>query len=294
MAETPPILTGLSGTADRYDGFILDLWGVLHDGVRAYPGAADALARLKAGAKRIVLLSNSPGRRRLVADKMAGMGIGPDLYDHLVTSGEVTFEALRDRDDPFHAALGRRCFLIGTRHDRHLLEGLDGVDPVDEPAGADFVLVTGAHRHDSRVEDYEDCLAACAARGLPMVCANPDLIVMVGSRDMAICAGALARRYEEMGGRVAYHGKPHPPVYRRCLDLMGNPDARRVLAVGDSLRTDVQGAARAGLDAAFTACGIHREELGTLGGGAPEPARVAALLADAPYRPTWILPDFRW
>lgn len=288
----PPILPGVSATADAYDGFVLDLWGVLHDGVAAYPGAVDALERLRAAGKRIVLLSNSPGRRASVAERMAGLGVVPALYDALVTSGETAHAAMRDRPDDAHRALGRRAYLLGPPRDDGILRGLPGIERVSTPAEADFVVNTGADAIDETADLYDPVLDAALARGLPMICANPDLEVMVGDR-MAICAGLIAERYAARGGRVIWHGKPHPGVYAICRSVLGLPDDR-VMAVGDTLRTDVAGAKAAGFAAALVTVGIHRDDLGTHDGRAPDPTRLAALLARATHRPDVVLPRFVW
>lgn len=291
--DLPEAVAGVGAIAGLYDGYVLDLWGVLHDGVAAYPGAPEALRRLRGAGARIVLLSNSPGRRAGVAARMERMGIGPDLYDALVTSGEETFLALRDRPDAFHAALGRRIFHLGPPPDRHLFEGLEGFEVLDRPDGAELCVVTGTADADARAGDFDAELSACLARGLPMLCANPDLVVIQGGREW-LCAGAIAARYEGMGGRVAWHGKPHPAVYRRALGLLGVADSSRVLAVGDSLRTDVAGAAAAGVDCLFVTRGVHRDALGLRDGGTAAPERMAALLDGAPHRPRWSAPAFAW
>ncbi len=287
-----PQLPGLAAVIDRYDGVILDLWGVIHDGERAYPGVADCLDRLAAAGTVVCLLSNAPRRTGGVVAKLAGMGIGRNRYHHVMTSGEAAHDALRDRDDPWHAALGRRLFHIGPERDRDVHLGL-GYTEVPTPEEADFVLNTGIVTFGETVADYEPVLAACARRRLPMVCANPDLVVMVGPQ-MVVCAGSLAVRYEAMGGDVRWHGKPHAPVYERCLGLMGLADRRRILAVGDSLRTDVAGANAAGIDVALATGGIHQEELGGAWGEAVDPARLAAAADAAGQRPTYALPCLRW
>ena len=285
-------LSGLASVIDRYDGVILDLWGVLHDGEQAYPGVPECLDRLKAAGKVICLLSNAPRRTSGVIRKLEGMGLGRERYDHVMTSGEATYDALRDRDDPWHAKLGRRLYHIGPDRDVDVYLGLD-YTVVPTPEEADFVLNTGIVEFGEPLSVYEPDLEACARRRLPMVCANPDLIVMVGPQ-MVICAGTLAQRYEEMGGDVAWHGKPHAPVYDRCLKLMGIADKRRILAVGDSLRTDVAGANAAGVDVALVTCGIHQEELGGAWGEAVDPVKLAAVAEAAGHRPTYALPSLRW
>ncbi len=287
------LLTGLAPLAARYDGLILDLWGVLHDGERPYPGVLECLDHLSAAGKRLCLLSNAPRRVGPVTDILAGMGITRDRYHHLVTSGEATFEALARRADPWHAGLGRRCLHLGPAHDRQLFEGLPDLMLVSDPGAATFVVNTGPSTYEETPEDYGPILDACARRGLPMVCANPDLEVMVGPRRV-LCAGTLAKRYEDLGGTVRYHGKPHAAVYQRCLDLLGIPDRRRILAVGDSLHTDIAGATAAGLDSALVTGGILCQDLGDRWGNPPDHNRLATLLNGGPFRPTAVLPRLVW
>lgn len=286
-------LPGIASVIDRYDGFILDLWGVLHDGERAYPGVPDCLDRMNAAGKTICLLSNAPRRTGGVIAKLAGMGLGRDLYHHVMTSGEATYDALRLRDDPWHAALGRRLYHIGPERDTDVFEGL-GYSVAATPDEADFVMNTGIVVFGETLEDYQPQLDACRRNNLPMICANPDLIVMVGPM-MVICAGTLAARYEEMGGDVRQHGKPHAPVYDRCLALMGLTDKSRILAVGDSFRTDVAGANAAGIDVALVTAGIHQEELGGAAWGeAVDPVNLRAIADATGHVPTYAIPSLRW
>ncbi len=254
-------LPGFAALADRYDGFILDLWGVIHDGVAPYPGAVDCLLRLRDAGKRVVLLSNAPRRAHAAAKAMQAIGIFPDLYTGIVTSGEVTFLLLRDRSVPEFAALGRRLYHLGPARDRNVFSGLD-LETVARPALAEFFLNTGPDdtRSPTSVAPYEAELREAAAAGLPMVCANPDLEVIRGG-ERVICAGALALRYEELGGRVLWIGKPDVSVYRPVLELLGVP-RERVLAVGDSLRTDIAGARAAGLFSCWVLGGDPRRGVG--------------------------------
>ena len=287
-----PIVAGLGEIADRYDGFILDLWGVLHDGTRPYPGVVDALERLVAGGKRLCILSNAPRRVDAVAERAAEIGIGPGLYHALMSSGEETWQRLRHRDDPFHATLGRRCYHIGPPRDNGMLEGLD-LERAAAIAEADFILNTGPWGWEETAENYGARLEEALARRLPMICANPDLVVMHGGR-MMICAGTLAQRYEEMGGRVAWHGKPHRAVYERCFELLGIADRSRILAVGDSLRTDVAGANGAGIDVLLVAGGIHAEEFGLREGQLPDRPRLMRAIAASGTRPSFVAARFAW
>jgi HAD superfamily hydrolase (TIGR01459 family) len=243
--------------AASYDAFILDIWGVLHDGVAPYPGAVECLESLRKSGKSVVLLSNAPRRARAAAAAMRHMGIPDRLYDGIVTSGEATHAMLRDRGDPFFAALGRRVFHLGPERDRNLLDGLD-LTLVAAPNQADFVLNTGPDdtRDPTDTTPFEPDLAEAAARFLPMICANPDLEVIRGGKRV-ICAGALALRYREFGGgEIAWVGKPDPLIYRPILEELASPESR-ILAVGDSLRTDIAGAAAIGVDACWVLGGIH-------------------------------------
>jgi HAD superfamily hydrolase (TIGR01459 family) len=286
------MLDGLAAVGDRYDGFILDLWGVLHDGVRPYHGAVNALRQLERLGKRVIVLSNGPRRAAALARRTAEIGITPDLYEALHSSGEETWRLLRERSEPAFAALGRRVFPIAPERDRGLFDGLD-LEIVASPASADFVLATGLADAAETVADYEEALAAGAAHGRTMLCANPDLeVVRAGVREY--CAGALAARYEALGGSVLHVGKPHPAVYRTCLALLGTIERARILAVGDSLRTDVAGAAGVGIDSLLVLGGIHADELAGTADSRADPAKLAAACAKAGQWPTYAVHAFAW
>ena len=280
-------LPGMAALADRYDGFILDLWGVIHDGVRPYEGAAECLHRLKDAGKRCVLLSNAPRRSFAAEAMLQGMGLSPSLYTGLLTSGEAVHLALHERTDPWFAALGRRVWHLGPERDRNVMDGLD-VETVATPAEAEFVLNTGPddHRGPQDVAAFEDVLTECARRSLPMICANPDLEVIRGGVRV-ICAGALAARYEQMGGSVRSLGKPDPAIYGPVKAMLGTEKAR-TLAVGDSLRTDIAGAAAAGVGSCWVLGGIHGEALGDDHAAAAAEAHAAGL------QPVAIVPRFVW
>jgi HAD superfamily hydrolase (TIGR01459 family) len=286
------LITGVGELAPRYEGFIIDLWGVVHDGVAPLPGAVACLYALVAAGKRVVLLSNAPRRADDVVRRITAIGVPPDGYHAVMSSGEEAWQCLHRRDDPFYRRLGRRCLHIGSDRDLEIREGLE-LDVVDIPEAAEFILNTGPAGWDDTVEDYVGVLRRALACRLPMVCANPDLVVMHGDR-RALCAGALAQWYMAAGGRVRWHGKPDPSVYEACLGLLGSADRRRLLAVGDSLRTDIAGAAAAGIDSLFVAGGIHAEEFGMLGGEEPDLDRVAAALRAGPYHPAAVTRRFSW
>lgn len=285
----PALIEGLAEIADDYDGYVVDLWGCLHDGVRPFPAAVEALGGLKRRGKRVCFLSNGPRRVSVLVRRLDEMGVPRDLYDGAMSSGEATWHALAERADPWHARLGRRCYHLGPERDASVCIG-NGLETVDRVEDADFVLCTGIKEWHETVADYEPVLAEAAARGLPMVCANPDLVVHVGDQ-LTICAGLLAERYEALGGAVAYHGKPHPSVYEATFALLGDIPRERVLAIGDGLRTDVVGAERAGIDSLFLIDGIHAEEVG---GAAATSVTIAAAAARIGTVPTFACRALRW
>ncbi|MFT8244693.1 TIGR01459 family HAD-type hydrolase [Roseomonas sp. BN140053] len=250
------VLDSVAPLAERYDGFVIDLWGVVHDGRQALPGASEALAALRDAGKPVVFLSNVPRRAWVAEAQLARFGIARDLYTAVVTSGEVTWELLRDRTHPWFAALGRRAWQLGPESDRSVVEELD-LSLVATPEEAEFILNTGPDPElgPGALLPYEPLLQRCAARGLPMVCVNPDREVVVGGQ-VLLCAGAFADRYRALGGGPVFEvGKPDPTVYGPVLRRLGLP-RERVLALGDGPRTDLAGAAAAGLEAVWVLGGL--------------------------------------
>ena len=274
----PKLITGLSEIYGLYDGFILDLWGVVHDGVAPFPDTIPALSALRKAQKKVWLLSNAPRRAHTVITRLAEMGISPGMYDGLLTSGEMSWEALRDT---LLAKWGKRCFHIGPRRDNSLYEELD-IKLADGPSGADFVLNSGVVDFDDTIERYQPVLHDCLRHKLPMLCANPDRMAHVENQ-LVICAGTFAELYEGMGGEVVSFGKPYREVYSRCLTEMGS---RRVLAVGDSMLTDIKGATGAGLDSVLVLSGIHREEIAG--------SEWQNFLKKYPFQPSYVMKSFLW
>jgi HAD superfamily hydrolase (TIGR01459 family) len=268
---------------DRYDGFIVDLWGVVHDGLRPYPGVIECLANFQAAGRKTVFLSNAPRRAAAIAGNLAAMGIRPELYNGIMSSGEAVYLALRDRTEPEFAALGNKLYHLGPERDRDVFDTLPFTQ-VASPGEADFLLNTGPDDHlgpdDPSI--YTPTLNAALAAGLPMICANPDLEVIRDGKRI-ICAGLLAQYYEQHGGTVIQRGKPDPAIYAPTLALLGTERAR-TLAVGDSLRTDMAGAKAANIDACWVLSGIHALH--------PDAAPVEA--AAAGIAPVAILPAFSW
>jgi HAD superfamily hydrolase (TIGR01459 family) len=290
----PPyqMINGLSEVIDNYDAVILDLWGVVHDGVTPYPNSIAAMAALKERGVPVALLSNAPRRSSVVIARMEDMGIDRGLYGPAVASGEIAYHQLLDRTDPWYAALGRKVFRTGPVRDHSMFEGQD-VEVVENLDEADWLLCTGPNDDFAKVADYEDLLHAALARDLPMLCPNPDREVIRGGVRI-ICAGAIAGRYEELGGNVRWEGKPFASAYDFCLQAFDmGPDAK-LLVVGDSLSTDVAGSNNAGLDIAFVTGGIHAEELDAPRGTLPEKAKLDQLLEVTGRNITYAVGDFVW
>lgn len=288
------MLAGIGSLSDSYDGFIMDLWGVIHGGVEPYPGVVDALARLRAAHKPVVLLSNAPRRAASAARRLREIGVADDLYHRLVTSGEVAHQALRDRQVPVHGALGRNYLYIGPDWDNDLVRDLDYV-AASEVDSADFLLCVGLYDESDPLPGYDALFERAAARDLPFICVNPDLWVHRQSGVTSPCAGLLAQRYEERhGGRVVSHGKPDPAVFHVAADALGLGEEARILVVGDSLTTDIRGAAAAGFDSLFVTRGIFAEELEIRPGEEPAAERVVELCARYGERPIAAIATFRW
>lgn len=251
----PPLLNSLAAIAGNYDALLCDAWGVIHDGVRLFEGVSDALCEFRRTRGPVIILTNAPRPSSVIPGQLDRIGLPRSAYDTVVTSGDATRALIAAR-------LPGSAVKIGPGKDDPLFDGLD-IQFVGAGA-ADFIMCTGLRdEFNENPEDYRAELAAAAPRGLPMICANPDKFVNWGGRKIW-CAGALAEIYEELGGPVAYGGKPHAPIYElarlRAAEIAGAPISReRILAVGDGLGTDILGANRQGLDVVYVvgAGGVH-------------------------------------
>ena len=286
----------MSAIAEQFDGFILDLWGVVHNGVEPLPGSVDAMAKLREMGKKVALLSNAPRRVDGVTDKLRSMGVGDELYDFLLTSGEEAWQGMKNRTDVWYSRLGRKVYHLGkggADKDADMRQGFIQTKFVDNLNEAEFVLLTGTVDPSEQIEDYENILKEMAMRQLPMICANPDLVVIRGET-REICAGTLADYYADLGGDVRYHGKPHGSVYRTCCDLMELSMDQKVVGVGDSFRTDVIGAKNAGLKSVLVAGGIYADPMGIKAGEMPSESAFEKVAANYAQRPDFVMPLFQW
>ncbi len=256
IAATRP-LSGFSEIADRFDLCLCDVWGVVHNGVAAFQDAVEALVAMRRQGISVVLVTNAPRPNAEIARQLAGFAVPDEAYDAIVTSGDVCRALIGAR-------AGRPVFRLGPDRDLPLLAGLDA--PQVGPDEADYVLCTGLFDDATETaETYADLLAGFAARGLEMICANPDLVVERGGQ-IVPCAGSVALAYEERGGVVIYAGKPHTPIYEVALSLAqkarGAPIAReRICAIGDAIRTDIAGADAFGATGIMVLAGIHAQDL---------------------------------
>ncbi len=255
-----PALSGLSRLASHYDALVCDIWGVVHNGVEAHPRAVEALQNYRANGGSVVLVTNASRTEAPIKAMLGALHVPPDVYDAVVTSGDVTRNLVS-------AYSGRKVHIVGPETDRPMFKGIDVTDAAPEEAAV--VVVTGLDHPSETPEDYKERLATWRRIGLPMICSNPDKIVEVGDR-MVYCAGALADIYAEMGGEVGLAGKPYPPIYEEALRRLTKTTCRtpprdRLLAVGDSVRTDATGAAGQGIDFLFITGSIHAEEIGADG-----------------------------
>ncbi|MBA3517958.1 MAG: TIGR01459 family HAD-type hydrolase [Rhizobiales bacterium] len=274
---------GLSELAASFDAVLCDVWGVLHNGLAAFPGAVEALQRFRSGGGRVVLVTNAPRPAAPIRAQLRSLGVPDDAYDALVTSGDVTRAVIAERP-------GAKLLHIGADRDLPFYEGLD-VTLVPE-ADAELVSCTGLFDDEAETPgDYRALLERLAARRLTMVCANPDLVVERGDR-LLYCAGALARLYEELGGEAVLVGKPHAPIYRAARRLVAELGGATILAIGDGLPTDIRGACDNGLDVLFVTGGIHSADFGPTDD--PDGARVEARLSAERLSAVAFLPTLVW
>jgi HAD superfamily hydrolase (TIGR01459 family) len=246
----------LRDLVEGVDVLLSDIWGVVHNGLVAFPEACEALHTFRSRGGTVILITNAPRPADSVQRQLRKLGVADDTYDAIVSSGDLTRHYLAGHP-------GRKVFWLGPERDNSIYRGLDPVlSPLEQ---ADYIVCTGPFDDETETpEDYRGMLLQARARQLPLICANPDIVVERGDR-LIYCAGAIAELYRELGGEVIFYGKPHPPIYQRAMQLaaerLGRPaELNRVLAIGDSVRTDLAGAHGFGIDCLFVTRGIHAED----------------------------------
>ena len=290
------IIDALAEVSDGYRALFVDLWGCVHDGVHALPGAVRSLTAYRAGGGRVILVTNSPRTRAGVADQIARFGVPETAYDDIATSGDSARVAM------FDGVVGRRVWHLGQAHDAAFFEPpaiLETPIAIERVAleAAEGIVCTGPFDAMADPDVMRPEFEASIARGLKLLCANPDIVVDRGEvREW--CAGALAALYTEMGGESLYFGKPHKPIYdlarRRLAKIEAVPDAG-ILAIGDGPGTDAAGAMGEGLDLLFVSGGLAAAETGTGPGpgGRPAPDRLARFLDAEGLAPRFTIGQLR-
>ena len=288
MIATPSFTERFSTLAGNYDVVLSDVWGVIHNGVAAFPEACEALSRFRAKGGSVALITNAPRPGAVVVKLLDRLAVPHDAYDAIVSSGDVTRAVMAARP-------GKAVFHIGPERDLPIFDGLGlGFVPYE---AADYVVCTGlANDEFETPEHYRELLTKIRARGLFMLCGNPDLVVERGD-ELLYCAGALADLYGTMGGEVFYAGKPHRPIYDQAMERIAGlrgvaTPLARVLAIGDSVRTDLKGASERGIDCLFVTAGIHAEELGDRHN--PDPAALTRIFAEAGIAPKAVTRRLMW
>lgn len=284
MTDAGPVqLSGVSDLAGRFDAFLVDQFGVLHDGINAYPGAVDALARLKDSGATIALLSNSGKRAEPNARRMLSLGFKPGSWDHFISSGEVAFRRLATSLESRSGRQPLRCLFLSRGGDTSAVDGLP-IELVETGTDAELVILSGSETDLFDEEHYHRLLAPAAAREIECICTNPDKI-MLTERGPRPGAGALADSYAAMGGPVTWIGKPYPEIYQAARELEGFGRQSRIACVGDSIEHDIAGGSGAGLATVVVTTGVLAS--------ATEAER-AELFAHHGATPDYVMHAFSW
>jgi HAD superfamily hydrolase (TIGR01459 family) len=270
--------------AGNYDAVLSDVWGVVHNGIVATKPACEALIRFREQGGKVILITNAPRPGEVVTHFIDKVGVPRSAYDGIVSSGDVTRAVMAERPS-------KAVFHIGPERDLPIFDGL-GLNFMPTAERADYVVCTGL-RDDTveTPEDYRAEFVELLKRRMFMLCGNPDLVVERGDK-LVYCAGALADLYRDLGGEVLYAGKPHAPIYDLALARAGQPPRSRVLAIGDSVRTDLTGATAMGIDCLFVTAGIHAEELGHR--EAPDLTALNKMFAAAGVAPKAVMRRLAW
>lgn len=286
---------GISDLSDSYSGFIIDQWGVLHDGEKPYDGVLECLKELKVRKKFVIILSNSGKRADENKERLKKIGIAPSLYDRIVTSGEMTWQGIHDQNEGFFVGLGKKVYVISRGGDRSIVDGLD-VEVVNDPKDAEFLIISGADSPQKTLEDYEPILKVCVRKRMTAICANPDSMGVMGEENI-MGPGTLARRYQDFGGVVHYIGKPHQPIFKHCIKILQERDIfpGQTIVIGDALAYDILGGQMANMDTCLVKTGLHGPSFKNA--KTPESVDKALKLLAAQFnnvRPKYLVGSLRW
>lgn len=292
---TTKLCQGISDISDSYSGFIVDQWGVLHDGDKPYEGVVDCLKELKARGKHIIILSNSGKTADSNRERLKQIGIAGTLYNDIVTSGEMTWQGLKSQSEGIFKDLGKTCYLISRGGDDSILEGTD-ITVVDDPDKADFMIISGSDAPEKSIEDYEPALREAARRRLKALCANPDSKAIIG-QTYVMGAGSIARRYQDFGGVVHYIGKPHLPIFQYCLKILQDKGIYpgETVMIGDTMSHDILGGAGANIDTCLVKNGLHAPAFRAVKDLTDLRKALAVLSAQHNnIQPTYMVDRFKW
>lgn len=274
--------------AANYDHFILDVWGVIHDGSSTYDGVIESLIELKRLKKKVCFLSNAPRRALKVALILEKFGIDQSLYDFIMTSGEAVYLYLQQNQQNAFSEYGKRYYYIGPDKDVDLLNGLK-YEKSNLASNSDFALVTGFDHDNSTKDEKLSDLQECLKQNLTLICVNPDLIVVKKNGQEMLCAGVIAKQYEEMGGKVVYFGKPHNLIYETVLSASNITNKAKIIAIGDGIETDIKGANDNNIDSALIGGGILSNRLKISHGELPNVDDLLSVCKDYNSYPKFVL-----
>lgn len=276
--------------SDSYEYFVFDLWGVIHDGNDLYPGVVEKISQLRQKNKKICFLSNAPRRASKAAEVLTRLGITKDLYDFIVTSGEAAYFDLKKNQENGFKDFGKNYLYIGPKKDLNLLDGLD-YKMVQQAKDADFAITTGFDDDNSTIDEKLPQLIDAKNYNLPLICANPDFIVVRQNGKEALCAGILGKEYEKMAGKVIYYGKPHQEVYKMMSELFKIDYSAKILAIGDSFETDICGANNFKIDCVLVTSGILANKLEVKFGEKADKNKLEVICASYNLFPNFVIPS---
>ena len=284
---------GISDISDGYSGFILDQWGVLHDGKKIFDGVLEVMEQLKSRGKEVIILSNSGKRAGLSEKRLKELGLSKDYYDHIVTAGEFTWQGLKDQKEGIFKDLGKRVYVLSRNEDTSIVEGLD-LKIAHDIDNADFLLISGSDAPNKELDDYDAVLRKASQKRLRAICANPDTYALIDGKTY-FGAGQIARRYISFGGVCEFIGKPYQPIIRHCMSLFENALPASTIIIGDSMPHDVMSGALLNIDTALIANGVHAKQFdGAFDNPAEKDKVLNALINNYGCKPNYLMNDFSW
>lgn len=286
---------GISDISDGYNAFIIDQWGVLHNGHKPYDGVTECLKELKERKKIIILLTNSDLKAEDNKKALKALDIGPSLYDYIVTAGELVHQGLSNQSEGVFRDIGRRCLLLGEQSDRNLLKSLD-IEVTYDPAAADFLLITSCDKPEATHDEFDGILKQAARKRLKAICTNPDSRALIGSKFL-MGPGLIAKRYQDFGGVVHFIGKPHKPIFQHCISILQSEDIYpgQTAVIGDTMPHDIIGGSLVEMDTCLVTGGLHSGAFRTAQNRADVDKALNILSAQyGNVRPTYLVQRLKW